>query len=78
VDVFQGQPSNSVPLCLTSWKNQKKSAKTSEKIVDLQKSGSSLGTISKLFPRDECHLVQKVQINPSTTAKAVQKYLYPQ
>ena len=31
VDAFQGQPSNSVPLCLTSWENQKKSAKTSEK-----------------------------------------------
>ena len=30
VDVFQGLPSNSVPLCLTSWKKQKKSAKTSE------------------------------------------------
>ena len=30
VDVFQGLPSNSVPLCLTSWDNQKKSAKTSE------------------------------------------------
>ena len=48
VDIFQGLPSNSVPLCLTSWKNQKKSAKTSEKIiVDLRKSGSSLGAISK-------------------------------
>ena len=31
VDVFEGLPSNSVPLCLTSWENQKKSAKTSEK-----------------------------------------------
>ena len=29
--VFQCLPSNSVPLCLTSWENQKKSAKTSEK-----------------------------------------------
>uniref|UniRef100_A0AAZ3NR05 Transposase Tc1-like domain-containing protein n=1 Tax=Oncorhynchus tshawytscha TaxID=74940 RepID=A0AAZ3NR05_ONCTS len=47
VDVFQGLPSNSVPLCLTSWENQKKSAKTSEFIfVDLHKSGSSLGAIS--------------------------------
>ena len=25
VDVFQGLPSNSVPLCLTSWENLKKS-----------------------------------------------------
>ena len=31
VDVFQGLPSNSVPICLTSWENQKKSAKTPEK-----------------------------------------------
>ena len=31
VAVFQGLPSNSVPLCLTSWENQKKSAKTSKK-----------------------------------------------
>jgi transposase len=48
VDVFQGLPSNSVPLCLTSWEIHKKSAKTSEKkIVDLHKSGSSLGAICK-------------------------------
>ena len=48
MDVFQGLPSNSVPLCLTSWENQKKSAKTSEKVfVDLHKSGSSLGEIYK-------------------------------
>jgi hypothetical protein len=47
VDVFQGLPSNSVPLCLTSWENPKKSAKTSKEIVDLHKSGSSLGAISK-------------------------------
>ena len=31
MDVFQGLPSNSVPLCLTSWENQQKSAKTSYK-----------------------------------------------
>ena len=48
MDVFQGLSSNSVPLCLTSWRNQNKSAKISEKnIVDLHKSGSSLGAISK-------------------------------
>ena len=47
MDVFQGLPSNSVPLCLTSWENQKKSAKTSEKNGDLHKSGSSLGAISR-------------------------------
>ena len=44
MDVFQGLPSNSVPLCLTSWENQKKSANI---FVDLHKSGSSLGTIYK-------------------------------
>ena len=48
VDVFQGLPLNSVPLSLTSWENQKKSTNISEKnIVDLHKSGSSLGAISK-------------------------------
>ena len=31
MDVFQGLPSNSVPLCLTSWENLNKSANTSEK-----------------------------------------------
>jgi hypothetical protein len=30
VNVFQSLPSNSVTLCLTSWENQKKSAKRSE------------------------------------------------
>jgi hypothetical protein len=30
VDVFQGQPSNSLILCWTSWENLNKSAKTSE------------------------------------------------
>ena len=48
MDVFQGLPSNSVPICLTLWENQKKSAKTSEKkIVDLHKSRSPLGAVSK-------------------------------
>ena len=37
-----------MPLCLTSWTNLKKSAKTSEFVfADLQKSGSFLGAISK-------------------------------
>uniref|UniRef100_A0AAZ3RF77 Sleeping Beauty transposase HTH domain-containing protein n=1 Tax=Oncorhynchus tshawytscha TaxID=74940 RepID=A0AAZ3RF77_ONCTS len=48
VDVFQGLPSNSVPLCLTSWENQKEISQDLIKtIVDLHKSGSSLGAISK-------------------------------
>ena len=45
--ISQGLPSTSVSLCLTSWENQKKSAKTRKKMVDLHKSGSSLGAISK-------------------------------
>ena len=78
VDVFQGLPSNSVLLCLTSWENQKKSAKTSEKMfVDLQKSGSSLGAISKHLkvPRSSVQTIVRVQINPSTTAKDLVKML---
>ena len=108
MDVFQDLPSNSVPFWLTSSENQKKSAKTSIVFVDLHKSGSSLGAISKrlkvprssvqtivrkykqhgttqpsyrsgkrcvLFPRDECTLVRKVQLNPRTTAKVLVKML---
>ena len=41
MDVFQRLPSNSVRLCLTSWEDLRKI------IVDLHKSGSSLGAISK-------------------------------
>ena len=44
MDVFQGLPSNSVPLCLTSWEISQDLRK---KIVDLHRSGSSLGAISK-------------------------------
>ena len=48
MDVFQVLPSNSVHICLVSCENQKKSAKTSECFfVDIHKSGSSLGAISK-------------------------------
>ena len=47
MDVFQGLPSNSVLLCLTSWENQNKSKTSEEMLVDLHKSGSSLGAISK-------------------------------
>ena len=89
-------------LCLTSWETENK------KIVDLHKSGSSLGAISKhlkvphssvqtivrkykhhgttqpsyrsgrrsvLSPRNEHTLVQKMQINPRTTAKDLVKML---
>ena len=44
MDVFQDLPSNSVPLCLTSWKISHDLRKI---IVDLHTSGSSLEAISK-------------------------------
>ena len=54
MDVFQGLPSNSVPLCLTSWENQTKSAKTSEKelytstcLVVTQPSGETISNLEK-------------------------------
>ena len=46
MDVFQCLPSNSVPLCLTSWEI-KRNQPRSTKIVDLHKSGSSFGAIYK-------------------------------
>ena len=50
MDVFQGLPSKSVPLCLTSWENQNKSAKTSEKILSSSSlSGSSVQTIVRKY-----------------------------
>ena len=69
VDVFQGLPSNSVHLCLTSWANQKKSAKTSNKIVDLHKSGSSLGAISKRLkvPRSSVQTILRKYKHHGTT-----------
>ncbi|CDQ97894.1 unnamed protein product, partial [Oncorhynchus mykiss] len=66
-DLFQGLPSNSAPLCLTSWENQKKSVKTSDFSFVENKSGSSLGAISK-------HL----KVPHSSVQTIVQKYLYPQ
>ena len=109
MDVFQGLPSNSVPLCLTTWENQKKSAKKSEKncrppqvwfilgsnfqtpekvkrssvqtIVCKYKHHGTMqpsyrsGRRRVLSPRDEHTLVQKVQINPRTTAKDLVKIL---
>ena len=59
MDVFQDNP-QTVPLCLTMWENQKKSAKTSEKKCgDLHKSGSSLGAISKHL-KVPCYSVQTI------------------
>ena len=63
VDVFHGLPSNSVRLCLTSWgKSKEISQDLRRTIVDLHKSGSSLGAISK-------------HLNPRTTAKDLVKML---
>uniref|UniRef100_A0AAZ3QBE6 Sleeping Beauty transposase HTH domain-containing protein n=1 Tax=Oncorhynchus tshawytscha TaxID=74940 RepID=A0AAZ3QBE6_ONCTS len=69
VDVFQGIPSNSVPLCLTSWENQNKSAKTSKQVVDLHKSGSSLGAISKRLkvPRSSVQTIVRKYKHCGTT-----------
>ena len=48
MDIFQGLPSNSVPLCLTSWEKSKEISQDLRKNNgDLHKAGSSLGDISK-------------------------------
>ena len=52
VDVFQGLPSNSVPLYLTS-------KGKSKEIVDLHKSASTLGAISKRL-KVPCSSVQTI------------------
>ena len=53
-----------MPFCLTSWENQKKSAKTSEKtVVDNHKTGSSLGAISK-----------RLEVERSSVQTTVRKY----
>ena len=103
MDVFQGLPSNSMPLLDIMGKSKEISQDLRKK-----KSGSSLGAISKrlkvphssvqtivhkykqhgttqpsypsgrrrvLSPRDERTLVQKVQINPRSTAKDLVKML---
>ena len=56
MDVFQGLPSNSVPLCLTSWEN-------------LNKSGSSLGAISKFLkiPRSSVQTIVRMYKHHRTT-----------
>ena len=106
--LFQGLPSNSVPLLDIMGNSKEISQDLKKQTVDLHKSGSSLGAISKclkvprssvqttvhkykhqettqpsyrsgrrsvLSPRDERTLVQKVQINPRTTAKGPVKML---
>jgi transposase len=60
VDVFQGLPSNSVPLCLTLWENQRNQLRPQKEIVDLHMSGSSLGAISKRL-KVPCPSVQIVR-----------------
>jgi hypothetical protein len=69
VDVFQGLPSNSVPLCFISWEYQIKSAKTSERNLHLHKSGSSLGAISKHLkvPRSSVQTIVRKNKHHGTT-----------
>uniref|UniRef100_A0AAZ3NX25 Transposase Tc1-like domain-containing protein n=1 Tax=Oncorhynchus tshawytscha TaxID=74940 RepID=A0AAZ3NX25_ONCTS len=66
---FKALPSNSVPLCLTSWGKKKKSAKTSEKDCRLHKSGSSLGAISKCLkvPRSSVQTIVRKYKHHGTT-----------
>ena len=47
MDVFQGLPSNSMPLLDIMGKSKEISQDLRKRTVDLHKSGSSLGTISK-------------------------------
>ena len=49
MDVFQGLPSNSLPLLDIMGKSKEISQDLRKKIVDLHKSGSFLGAISKLL-----------------------------
>jgi transposase len=58
-----------VTICLTSWENQKKSAKNSNKIGDLHKSGSSLGAISKPLkvPRSSLQIIVRKYKHHGTT-----------
>uniref|UniRef100_A0A8K9UTL7 Transposase Tc1-like domain-containing protein n=1 Tax=Oncorhynchus mykiss TaxID=8022 RepID=A0A8K9UTL7_ONCMY len=70
VDVFQGLPSNAVPLCLTLWENQKEIGQDlRNKIVDLHQSGSSLGAISKHLkvPRSSVQTIVRKHKNHGTT-----------
>ena len=70
MDVFQGLPSNSVPLCLTSWGDQNKlKERPQKKIVDLHKSGSHLGANSKSLkvPRSSVQTIVRKYKHHGTT-----------
>ena len=70
MDTFQGLPSNLLPLCLTSWENQIKSAQDARRqCVDLHKSGSSLGAISKRLkiPRSSVQTIVRKYKHHGTT-----------
>uniref|UniRef100_A0A8C8FRU9 Transcription factor 25 n=1 Tax=Oncorhynchus tshawytscha TaxID=74940 RepID=A0A8C8FRU9_ONCTS len=69
VNVFQGLPSNSVPLCLTSWENQKKSAKTSQGLLEINVLWSEK---CKSNPEQQQRTLGRCW------RKRVQQYLYPQ
>ena len=76
VDVFQGLPSNSMHLCLTSWENQKKSTKTSEKqkanYVDILKQHLKTSVRKLKLGRK---WVFEMDNDPKHTSKVVSKWL---
>ena len=69
MDVFQGQPSNSVPLLDIMGKSKEISQDLRKKIVDLHKSGSSLGAISKCLkvPRSSVQTIVSKYKHHETT-----------
>ena len=78
MDVFQGLPSNSAPLFLTSWEDLRIFFCRLPQVLFILGSNFQYGTRLPsyrsgrrcvLSPRDERTLVQKVQITPRTTAK---------
>ena len=80
MDVFQGPPSNSVPLLDIMGKSKEISQDLHKKIVDLHKSGSSLREISKRLkvpPSSQLHQLCKeewAKIHPTYCGKLVEGY----
>ena len=69
MDVFQGLPSSSVLLCLTSWENQKKSAKTSKNNCRPPQVWFILGSNPKLLkvPRSSVQTIVRKYKHHGTT-----------
>ena len=72
---FQGLPSKSVPLCLTSWEPSLQTIECKYKHHGTTQPSYRSGRRRVQSPRDERTLVRKVQINPRTTAKDLVKML---